>query len=732
MSERVQFFDNIHSDYAEIFGPEGHYRYLDSANRLIAKSRNAIGAGVAGSVAVSSLASPVSAAEVIVENGDSLYEIAAENLGEGSSHSDIVEAYRIIAADNNIDILTDKSGEEYAHLQAGQALEVRDDLAEIVTEIDRVVVVDKGDTLSGIISDYLTDEQSYLYADMLTKTAELNGIDLITTDDASYATIFPGQQIMLPKVGSIEKTIVQSSVDFVSSDDLFDGVDANGEEVLLQSVKLPFGSTLSEVAVALKNNASDRTADLTTDQIVERFRQSLGIEDADVVAAGSDINVGEITNQQRDAIQAEINQPVDEQHPAVITPQTPEGVIEQGFEWSHIPELADITLEDFLEPTPLILDIRFPDLEIYPRQEMTGFVYHWTAFDLNDSDPVGHLMNGVHGNEACPNGCSVQFFISEQGDIYQLAEQPNTVATHAAGLNHSAAGVEIEGRNEQDLLNNPEIFKAAVKLGYYMRSFGIPVERQPEDKSGFIGHYETDKNGKQDPGENFMEYVFAAIQRLDQSQADNALMLTSIDDIENFGKTDYNLDEMMEQNRPLIDGIPVIRAEELPEPSVERIPLEQAIEQSKNSQHGEALQDDEVLAYMVAAYHEVTGTISQHDILMMFRSVIGESGMAPNAVGDFGNSWKYGKANGDPDHPAYNWLSTGLGQQNTGDRELQEANLDPYTAMVNMVHLANENGLIGTNAGDERWHNIWHGYKNSPARDARYSVAMLELLEKYL
>jgi hypothetical protein len=144
---------------------------------------------------------------------------------------------------------------------------------------------------------------------------------------------------------------------------------------------------------------------------------------------------------------------------------------------------------------------------------VTGIVLHYTAGPADST--VDEFVGQIQSNKACgPKGCSVQFYVSGNGDIWQLVEPINTLTEHAAGSNSCCIGIEIGGMNEQELLANEVQKKAVVSLVVHLKAmFNIQDQPMSLGNRGVLSHHIT-LGGllrKPDVGNTYHEQILAAV-----------------------------------------------------------------------------------------------------------------------------------------------------------------------------------------------------------------------------
>jgi len=116
-------------------------------------------------------------------------------------------------------------------------------------------------------------------------------------------------------------------------------------------------------------------------------------------------------------------------------------------------------------------------------------------------------------------GMSVQYGVLANGEIYQLTPTADTWARHAKDANKSAIGIEIEGKDAEDLDHNPDQYLSVVALTRFLKAkYAIVdtfrVEETPEGPRffGVTSHKQVDPycanaNGKEDVHDEYLQRV---------------------------------------------------------------------------------------------------------------------------------------------------------------------------------------------------------------------------------
>lgn len=145
---------------------------------------------------------------------------------------------------------------------------------------------------------------------------------------------------------------------------------------------------------------------------------------------------------------------------------------------------------------------------------VTGIVIHYTAGNVNAS--VDDFIDAIRSNKACGDqGCSVQFFVAGNGDIWQLVDPINTHTSHALGANSCCIGIEIAGLNEAELLNNQVQKQSVINLvAYLKKTFNVQDTPDPPNLKGIMSHHNTPKGigRKPDTGEQYYQEILAGVR----------------------------------------------------------------------------------------------------------------------------------------------------------------------------------------------------------------------------
>lgn len=153
--------------------------------------------------------------------------------------------------------------------------------------------------------------------------------------------------------------------------------------------------------------------------------------------------------------------------------------------------------------------------------DVTGIVLHYTAGDPNDS--VDDFIEAIKSNKACgDSGCSVQFYVAGNGDIWQLVDPINTLTAHALNANSCCIGIEIGGMNGDEILNNQVQKQAVINLVAYLKQlFAIQDTPDPQNLKGVMSHHTTPSgvNRKPDVGDKYYNEIMSALGSSGGSQS---------------------------------------------------------------------------------------------------------------------------------------------------------------------------------------------------------------------
>ncbi|MBI2798413.1 N-acetylmuramoyl-L-alanine amidase [Candidatus Saccharibacteria bacterium] len=154
-----------------------------------------------------------------------------------------------------------------------------------------------------------------------------------------------------------------------------------------------------------------------------------------------------------------------------------------------------------------------------PPINVSSIVVHYTAGQSADG---ASFVNAIKSNKSCgPQGCSVQVWISDQGQVYQLVDPLNTFTENVNDFNKHSIGIEIDGADENEVMNNSVQFGAVITtIKDLMEIFNIKNEMvcaEPNSK-GIFGHMEANDcmnpvpgQGHRDPGANYMAKIRQAL-----------------------------------------------------------------------------------------------------------------------------------------------------------------------------------------------------------------------------
>jgi hypothetical protein len=136
-----------------------------------------------------------------------------------------------------------------------------------------------------------------------------------------------------------------------------------------------------------------------------------------------------------------------------------------------------------------------PGGEITPK----GITLHWWGSQAgNGIDP---LVAALRSNPTCGiGGCSVQFGITSDGEVYQLTPKPTSLAYHATGANSTTFGIEIEGAPEDfgqaGLDKYPKKLEAVIALVQYLKdTYHLEIAKNIDcgNVSGIVQHLDMNK-----------------------------------------------------------------------------------------------------------------------------------------------------------------------------------------------------------------------------------------------
>lgn len=164
---------------------------------------------------------------------------------------------------------------------------------------------------------------------------------------------------------------------------------------------------------------------------------------------------------------------------------------------------------------------------------------HYTEGNPQTADDVVNMLKDPTGTKGCnhiTHTCSVQLTIDPKGNVYQLTSRLDVVTENIINFNNADIGIEIMGSGQQALLNNDTQFKAVVAVvAQLMNQYNIKMVEDFKNKAGLMGHMECDQwsqnhlgqrfqgiysgdvvgstDGHQDPGDQYMSKVRAAVQQ---------------------------------------------------------------------------------------------------------------------------------------------------------------------------------------------------------------------------
>jgi hypothetical protein len=113
-----------------------------------------------------------------------------------------------------------------------------------------------------------------------------------------------------------------------------------------------------------------------------------------------------------------------------------------------------------------------------------GVTLHWWSF----GGGIDALVDGLRSNPTCSGGCSVQFAITNNGEIYQMTADEKDLTYHAFGGNETTFGIEMEGGPEdfgrEGKNKYPKKFEAAVFLVKYLKDkYGLQINGSTQCKN---------------------------------------------------------------------------------------------------------------------------------------------------------------------------------------------------------------------------------------------------------
>lgn len=172
--------------------------------------------------------------------------------------------------------------------------------------------------------------------------------------------------------------------------------------------------------------------------------------------------------------------------------------------------VVDLSSLPALRSSDIIYKPVFTGPAITPR----GVVLHWTAGNPNAT--VDEFIEAIRSNSPlnnptskCPEqGCAVQLYIDGSGNVYQLVENLATRTAHALGANECCIGIEIAGRGESDLVNNPVQLQAVIKtVAYLVQQYNIPLVNDFGNQVGVLSHHQLSPGEKTDVGDLYLNMV---------------------------------------------------------------------------------------------------------------------------------------------------------------------------------------------------------------------------------
>jgi cell wall-associated NlpC family hydrolase len=135
-------------------------------------------------------------------------------------------------------------------------------------------------------------------------------------------------------------------------------------------------------------------------------------------------------------------------------------------------------------------------------------VIHYTVGDTEGQDLLDYFTG---------NGLGIQFNVGKDGQVYQYYPLTNMQETyHVGDANDKAIGIEITGRDVNDLLNNQKQFEAVSSLSKFLCDYyKIPCSDAKGDMTGdglstaqgMLGHDETPTNDHNDPDAKYGQTI---------------------------------------------------------------------------------------------------------------------------------------------------------------------------------------------------------------------------------
>lgn len=139
-----------------------------------------------------------------------------------------------------------------------------------------------------------------------------------------------------------------------------------------------------------------------------------------------------------------------------------------------------------------------------PAENIKALIIHYTTDHMNGQQLLNYFASGADGNNT-----GVQFHIDLKGNVSQYYPLEDMKMTyHVKGMNSKAIGIEIAGKNANELLTNEAQFQAVVAtVKTLCEQYNIPCEDPKGDitgstaaqAQGLLGHDEAPGNDHGDP-----------------------------------------------------------------------------------------------------------------------------------------------------------------------------------------------------------------------------------------
>lgn len=177
------------------------------------------------------------------------------------------------------------------------------------------------------------------------------------------------------------------------------------------------------------------------------------------------------------------------------------------------------------DPTIIQLEDPLPNPRGGEKITPQGITLHWWGFSANGN--IEALKEALENNQACGDtGCSVQYGVTEDGEIYRMMASATEWAYHASGANPTTFGIEIEGGPEDftldgDTFNRAKFEAVASLAAELVDDFDLPINGTVmcQDVSGIHAHYEyngcpTASGDKTDVNHRYTQAVIAAVESM--------------------------------------------------------------------------------------------------------------------------------------------------------------------------------------------------------------------------